>query len=85
MDDLRDSAADYRQRGPIYSRAWEILSRKCEVPPSVEVFDHELEHAREGKGRYRGKGQASLTVIAHAQRVADSYHRTAFSVPDDVE
>lgn len=60
-----DSYADYHKRGPQFQRAWEILARGCEVPPSIEVFVHEFEKVRETR--------SSQTVEMFARQLVDMY------------
>lgn len=60
-----DNFEDFHRRGSHYRNAWEILSRACEVPPSLEVFEHQLEKRRDQ--------HPSLTVTGFAQELANSY------------
>lgn len=48
-------------------RAFAILQDGCEFPPSLEVFEHELEAKR--------KRGAPLTVLNHARYLVDNYQR----------
>jgi hypothetical protein len=73
--ELRDAAKDYEAKGPRYSAARRILERGCEIPPSLEVFEHILETGR--------KTNPSLTPEGMARRVSESYHRTAWNGPED--
>jgi hypothetical protein len=63
----RDAAADYNSRGPSYQRARATLERRCEIPPSLDVFDHELALAR--------CHDPDLTVEALAMQISNKYHR----------
>lgn len=60
----RDNFTDFQNAGPQYRNAWEIVAR-LEVPPSLEVFEHELERRRDS--------HPSLTVTGFARMLADSY------------
>jgi hypothetical protein len=74
MNSARSSAEDYAARGTLYQEAWEVLARGCEIPPSLEQFDHELNERR--------RSNSSLTVVGCARRLADGYHQTKFVVDD---
>jgi len=51
-----------------YRRTWEILHAGCEIPPSYELFTHELKEAR--------KARPALRPEEVAQSIAERYHRT---------
>jgi len=60
--------ARYAAAGVGYAEAWRIMAERCEVPPSLEVFDHVLTMLR---------GQTRLLVAPEwlAQKIAQSYVR----------
>jgi len=49
-------------------RSREILDAACEIPPSYELFTHELTEARKARGGIRPEEVA--------QSIAERYHRT---------
>ena len=68
MMEIRDATADFKAEGPRYGAARRILERGCEVPPSLEVFEHQLKLDQEKNPR--------LCPEALARRLSESYHRT---------
>ena len=64
-----DSATEYGRKGPRYREAWDTLVNGCDVPPSLDVFDHELKIAR--------RAAPMLTVEGLARRLSQSYHRVS--------
>lgn len=52
-----------------YEEAWEILRDGCEVPPSWDVFTHEVEELR------KANPQAVLSVQDVAERIVKRYRR----------
>jgi hypothetical protein len=62
-----NAQTEYTGRGPTYARAFEILSKGCDVPPSLEVFEHELGSRR--------RSRPGLAPEECAVAVAQSYRR----------
>lgn len=58
----------FRAKGPEYTAAFQILALGCEIPPSLEVFEHEMEvrplHP------YRAQGPEAM-----ASSLVQRYHR----------
>jgi hypothetical protein len=75
MSGSTGSLADYTVRGSAYQIAWRTLVEGCDVPPSLEVFDHELALARRGK--------PMMTPEAQARRLAAAYQRVGGFFPED--
>lgn len=60
---------DFRAAGTPFWQAWLTLHEGCDVPPSFELFMHELDLMRRG-GRIVTPGQAAWAIVAR-------YHRHA--------
>lgn len=68
--DPRTSADDYFDRwGTEGDAALAILASGCDIPPSLEVFEHGLEAAR-------SRAKAPIDIRRYARVVADSYRMT---------
>lgn len=52
-----------------YRRTWEILRGGCEIPPSFELFTHELKEARKARGPQVRPEEVALNIT-------ERYHRT---------
>jgi hypothetical protein len=64
------SKADYMERGPEYRQAWQVLARGCEIPPSIELFEQELQDQR--------RARPGLSVRKLAESLAERYQRVTF-------
>jgi hypothetical protein len=66
----RTCADDYAEAVPVYDRyedAYRILAEGCEIPPSLEVFQHQLRAERQRT--------PSVTAVGLARRLATDYRR----------
>jgi hypothetical protein len=61
------NADAFRRRGPDWAHAYELMHRRCGVPPSIEVFEQELADRR--------KLEPRLTAPELAERLAAGYRR----------
>lgn len=59
---------DFVVRGKAYEEAWEILAEGCEVPPSWDVFMHEVEEMRTTNPTRVISVQEAATSIARRYR-----------------
>lgn len=66
-----DNEDDFTVRGRAYEEAWEVLRDGCEVPPSWDVFTHEVEELR------KVNPELVLSVQDVAERVVKRYRRIA--------
>lgn len=74
----RTNYDDYAARGSLYLEAWDILARRCEYPPSLEVFDAQLKARRDGTDGPRDNrppARPNLTVLEHARMLGETYQR----------
>lgn len=63
------NASDFERKGSDHHSAFAILAERFTVPPSLEVFDHELTLAR--------RGRPGLTPDRFARSLALSYNPIA--------
>lgn len=69
MKDPRTAADDFFDRWGVQGDdAWGILADGCDVPPSLEVFEHGLEMARD-------RSHTPIAVQRYARTIVDSYKR----------
>lgn len=64
MYDKLDNRDDYVTQGPAHAEAWLILEQRCDVPPSLEVFLHEI-------------SMIGGSPVATARAIAANYSRRA--------
>lgn len=82
---MRLNGDDFKAKGPTFTQAWEILHGGCDIPPSLELFEHELEVHRKGDPSRKITPNPSLAPQGMARRLVERYHRTTMSFPDDKE
>jgi hypothetical protein len=58
----------YARAGVGHAEAWRLMSRSCEVPPSLEVFDHVL-------AELRAKSGLQVSPQWLGSKIASSYQR----------
>lgn len=56
------------RRDGAWGKAWDILLEGCEIPPSMEGFDHGLELTR-------SRSRAPISVQQYARTLSDNYQR----------
>lgn len=68
MPEERLNGHDFIGKGYGWDGVWDILVTGCEVPPSLEGFEHGLEQARTNTRK-------PLSIQKYARALADNYQR----------